>query len=494
MPRVMFVGQSASDADNRQANTSRLINFYREPVGGVAGHQLKSVLGTESLSTLVGDDATKGVRAISEIGGKMYVVAGGSLFSVTTAGVGTKIGYVRDRQPTYLFGAEENKVCVVSGGRYFVYDGTTFERPDTADAPFEGYGSGLYLNGYVVLTEADGDRFMWTDLADATNFEGLNFATAESTDKPILEAKKVNGRLWLMKSDVIEVWSQIGSGANAFVRVQGGVIEVGLKAQGLATTFTGGVFWVGSDDIVYLSAGEELQPISPPAVNTAVSQGTPTTCLYYEDEGHKFCVIRFSDRPAWVYDIVTGEWHERATETDEPWDITATGLFQGKWYSGDRKGGFYQLARNNADGSKSLIRTAVSSTLYMDGQFFTAPKVEITGRVGEGASEETELARFLHCTDGRVFEEQDAPDPAPAGSEWREVVRYKRGPQIGIELSGDGGRTFGEQVTRSFGTLGEYERIARFVGMGGHYRLAARVTVATERDITLDAMANVEVA
>jgi hypothetical protein len=618
--RVEWVGQSASDADNRQANTSRLINFYREPVGGTAGHQLKSVLGTELLGTLEPSTGpTLNVRAISEIGGTMYVVSGGTLFTVTTAGVETEIGFTRDREPTYLFGAEENKVCVVCGGRYFVYDGTTLERPDTADAPFADFGSGLYLNGYVVLTEEDGDRFLWTDLADAKNFEGLNFATAESTDKAILEAKKVNGRLWLMKSDVIEVWAQVGSGANAFTRVTGGVIEVGLKAKGLATTFTGGIFWVGSDNIVYLSAGEELSPISPPAVNTAVSQGTPSHVFYYEDEGHKFCVIRFNGRPAWVYDIVTGEWHERATLTDSAWDITATGLFNGVWYCGDRKGNFFKFARNNVDGTESLIRTAVSSTLYMDGEFFSVPKLEVTGRVGEGASDtlvlgeelvtngtfETDLSgwtdesdaggttawsagkalltyttdrarlvqdittetgetylvtatndatatgnflnftlggstvgtlppgtvgsleytatgtttevglkqfsagtalidnvsvrkiktvRELHCTDGRVFVESDAPDPIPAGAVWRTKGRLYRAPQIGLELSGDSGRTFAEQVTRSFGKLGEYERICRFTNLGGHYRLTARVTVSEPKDISLDAMANVEVA
>jgi hypothetical protein len=385
-------------------------------------------------------------------------------------------------------------VCIVCGGRYFVYDGTTIERPDPVDAPFDGFGSGIYLNGFVVLTEQDGSRFLWTDLADAKNFEGLNFATAESNDKPILQAMEVAGRLWLMKSDIIEVWAQVGSGANAFTRVTGGLIEIGLKDQGLATTFTGGLFWIGADNIVYLSDGQNApQPISPPAVNTAVEQGAPSHVFYYEDEGHKFCVIRFNDRPAWVYDIVTGEWHERASGEDGAWEVTAIGRFAGTWYAGDTRGKLSKLTRNNVDGSESLIRTAVSSTLYMDGAFFTVPRMEITGRVGVGASEETEEARFLHCTDGRVFEEQDAPDPAPSGAVWREVTRYKRGPQIGLQLSGDG-RTFGEQVTRSFGTLGEYERICRFGPLGGHYRVAAKIVLSTERDITLDAMANVEVA
>jgi hypothetical protein len=382
--RVEFVGQSLRDDDNEQANTSRLINFYREPSGGVSGHTLKSVLGLNYLSD-IGDYT---VRAIGEVGQKLYAVADGNLLEVTTSGAATTLGVVRDREHTFLFGAELNKVCVVSGGRYFVWDGTTLERPEETDAPFSVFGSGVYLNGYVILTEQDGRRFLWTDLADATNLEGLNFATAESTDKKILQAATVNGRLWLMKSDVIEVWTQTGSaGANAFARVTGGTIEVGLKAKGLVNRFTGGLFFVGSDNIVYLSDGQGLQPISPPPVNTAIAQGNPTHCLHYEDEGHKFCVVRFSDRPAWCYDIVTGEWHERATNEEDAWDVTAIGQFNGVYYTGSNGGAFHSMLRNNVDGQKSLIRTAISKTVYNNGTRFRVPLVELTGRVGQGADE-----------------------------------------------------------------------------------------------------------
>lgn len=75
MPAVEFVGQSAKDSDNGQAATSRLLNLYREPVklGDKTQYTLKSVLGQAAFADL----ATVFLRAIAEIEGMVYAVAGG---------------------------------------------------------------------------------------------------------------------------------------------------------------------------------------------------------------------------------------------------------------------------------------------------------------------------------------------------------------------------------------------------------------------------------
>jgi len=140
--------------------------------------------------------------------------------------------------------------------------------------------------------------------------------------------------------------------------------------------------------------------------------------------------------------------------------------------------------------TRSTEWTASGATLDVSLRNFTDGTTQAADNV---SVRKIKTIRELHCTDGRVFAEEDAPDPIPAGAVWRTKGRFYREPQIGLELSGDG-RTFGEQVFRSFGALGEYERICRFGPLGGHYRLTAKVTVSEPRDITLDAMANVEVA
>lgn len=496
--RVEFVGQSARDDDNPQANTARLINFYREPVGGYAGHALKSVLGTETFAEtqLFG-------RSMASVNGTLYVMSGDGLYEIRDNAPPVLLGTTASAEGAMIFGAEFGRVCTVSDGRYFVWDGSVIDEP-TAGA-FSGYGSGLFIGNYVVLTEDGGRRFLWSDLADAKALPALNFATAESTDGHILRAMKAGGRLWLMKEDVIETWYITGqAGANALAQITGGVIEVGLKAQALAANFTGGLFFIGADDIAYISNGGQVQPVSGPAVNTSLAQSTPTHCFVYEDEGHKFCVVRFSDRPAWVYDIVTGEWHERASGGEGPWEIRHAAHAYGKWFGVDNLGKVYEFKRNGMDDAAALIRTANSATLQVEGRRFRVPAIEFSGRMGLGLMERRSLedltapsVLLLNSSD------QAIEDADTAATYWAirpidvpgVVLEYNTGePTLQMAVSRDGGITYGLFKERGMGKLGEYGKRVKFRRLGSFYRMNVQVRVSDPVDVTIDARANVVLA
>ena len=452
--RLTFVGQSERDDDNISGNTSRLVNFYREPLGpgGKASHVLKGVQRTNAWAVM----PKIFVRDMHVIGGKFYVLADDTLYEVTAAASKVELGATASAEGAMIFGAEDGLVCIVGDGRYWVWDGSVMSEP--TPGAFNAFGSGVFLGDYVVLTEKDGRRFQWSALANAKSLPGTNFATAESTDKNILRAMSLQGRLILMKEDAIEMWALTGgSNADAFALVPGGVSEIGLKAPHLATRFVGGIAFVGNNDIAYVSGGTLPQPISTPAVNTALAQGTPTHCFSYEDEGHIFIAIRFADRPAWVYDVATQEWHERASGRDEPWRVTVTAKAFGHWHAGDAFGNVYRLARAGEDEGGDLIRTAVSSTLYNDGRSFTVPMLEFTGNMGMGDLTGT--------------------------------------PSLMLRMSRDGGRTWGRERSRSLGALGEYARTCEFRALGWFKKQAcAEVRLSDARDIALDAAANVEVA
>lgn len=452
--RLEFAAQSERDDDFRTGNTQRLVNFYSEPLapGGRAQNVLKAVPRANTFTTL----PELFVRDMAEVDGKFYVLCGGTLYRVIESGTASPLGTAVSAAGSMIFGADLGTVCVVAGGRYFVWDGTTFSEPTTG--AFSAFGAGAYIGGYVVLTEDGGRRFQWSALADATDLPGLNFATAESTDGNILRPVALQGRLLLMKSDSIEQWAPTGAaGADAFSLIPGGVFEVGLKARNLATRFSGGVFFVGDNDIAYISNGSQVQPISGPAVNTAIAQADPTDCFTYVDEGHIFCVIRFSDRPAFVYDIATGRWHERASGAEDAWQVRATANAFRHWYGGDDLGNIYRFARSGTDHGADLIRTAVSSTLYNEGQRFRVPLIELTGRMGQG------------------------------------VITDTQEPKVMISFSRDGGRTFGEQFSRDLGGVGEFDQLCRIRGIGSQRQLCMKVQMSDARDITLDASVNVVV-
>lgn len=453
MPSLEFVSQSTRDSDNISASTERLVNLYPEPLpdGARARFSLKSVLGTEAWAETPGVF----VRALKVVGsdGQTFGAIGGSLYEFSSDGSHFVRGSITDDAKTSIAG-NNGDVTVAAAGSYYVWDGTTLSTP-TAGA-FSSFGSVEFIGNYTVLTELNGRRFQWSDLADASTLPGLNFATAESTDDALLRAVAINGNLWLFKESSIEIWALTGqSGANAFARLGGGTLDTGLADYGLITKFPGGAFFVGNDGIAYITSGAQLQPVSIVSVETALEDGTPTNCFYYEDEGHKFCVIRFSDRPAWVYDIVTGLWHERASGSSA-WDATASVKAFGSWRVGQSGGNIGRLVRNNADIGQAIIRQATSRTLYIEGRRFRVPMVEFLGRVGKS--------------------------------------NLGRDAEVMVEFSRDGGQTWGNEIWRSMGSQGEYEARMVLRNVGQARNLSARLTLSDEADLTLYSRANVVTA
>lgn len=474
MPFVEFVGQSRRDSDFSQANTSRLVNMYREP--GEDGYILKSVPGTAQLA----DIGAVFMRAMEEIGGNIYAVCGGALFYVEELGNITNLGAVADGDAT--ISGNNGKVAVAAGGTYYVWDGSTLSAP--TGGAFSSVGSVEFIGQTTVMTELNGRRFQWSAVADAETLNGLDFATAEGRDDAILRAAVINGNLWLMKEKSCEIWYQTATG---FARINGGVLDTGLKAFGLVAKFDGGAFLIGDDGIAYVTNGAGLQPVSIPPVETDISQGAARKCFYYEDEGHKFCVIQFEDRPAWVYDLSTGEWHNRASGTQlNPWRVVAAVKAWGYWHVGNDFGKVLRLLRINTDFDGPLVRKATSRTLRT-GEYQTLNRFELFGRIGEVETG----GDVTYVLGGVDFVLTDTDGLALFHSLTEGEMRP---PALFIRVSRDGGKTWSQEKWRNFGEIGDYDArlVWRALGMGR--QLTVEVTIADPVELPIKAQALLEVA
>ena len=446
MAVVEWVGQSAQDQDNIAADPSRLINLYRERAGdGVAW--LKSVPGAEVVAELTGIFVT----AMGNVDGRLYVVCGGNLWRVAENGSTFLIGAV-DHGPATIAG-NNGRVCVQAGTRYFVHDpedGTLIEPQPGA---FDDFGSVEYFENYSVLTQADGRMFQWSDLAEPGDLPGLNFSTADGRDDKLVRAFALHGMLYLFKSLSHELWANTGeAGADAFQRVVGGVKDVGLRGHGLICRFPGGAFMVGSDNRAHMVGPGVLQPVSTPSVETAIKESDPRHCVFYEDEGHSFCAITFSDRPAWVYDIATGEWHERARGVrHEPWLVSTSARLGRKWVVGNDFGEVMALGSVNFDGGMPLVREAVSRTLYLDGRRTILRELEMFPRRGFAAGDVT------------------------------------------MAISRDGGITWSPWKSRPISVQGEYGRRLIWRGLGQARSITVKIRLTDMLDAPISSQARVEV-
>lgn len=436
MPVLEFVGQSRKDSDNPTAATAHLLNLYREPYEG--GHVLKAVLGTSAFVS-TGDVQTEAMVSAYD---RLWTVSGGILHEIDTNGTISNRGAVATGDASIC--GNNGNICVAAGGTYYVWDGTALQTP--TGGAFSAIGSVCFLAQQTIRTEQGGRRFDWTGVADPTSLDPLDFATAEGTDDDILRGVALNGALLLLKQKAIEIWTPTSTG---FEPISLGVIETGLLGYDLIAQYENGLIFVGHDGIVYRMAGTAPEPISFPAVETDISQSKPTHCFYYEEEGHKFPAIRFSDRPAWVFDNSTGEWHRRAYGTDHAaWPVVHSASLGRTWYVADEFGDIHKMGRFNADTDVPLRRTAVSRTLEAQ---ISISELRLFGNVGQIAAE----------------------------------------PEIMVRMSKNYGMTWGAERWVRMGALGEYLRRLRLQGLGWAEQWTMEVSVTDPVDVQLQARAMV---
>lgn len=447
--KLEFVGQSARDDSSATHSTSRLVNWYREPAEGRSGYVLKSVLGRQIFAETQGED----FRNMIYVAPYLYAVNDGVLWQISESGEMTNLGSVPEGHRTSM-SSNNGNICIVVGGRYFVWNGTSLVEP--ASGNFARMGSVEFYSQYTVITQKFGRKVQWSDAATPETLDALNFATTEQSDDDNRAAVAINGRLWIFKERSIERWSADGEGLSYDL---GSKTDVGLREFNHICKVPDGAFWIGSDNKAHLVLGGSESIVSTPAVNEAIENGQPRHCEYYRDRGHEMCCIIFADRPAWCFDLTTSEWHERAEGPEfSPWNVRAiVEAWNGDFYAGSSTGVISRLTRNNLDNGATLYRRVTSYTMENEGGRFRVPELELHASVG--------------LNDQLVT-----------------------APQIMVRASGNDGQHYGPWKSRSLGLSGEYMQRLRYPPFGQFRQFTFQAQVSTSEDVTLDAEAMVRVA
>ena len=443
--------QAARDSENVAASAENLVNYYAEKASGdaVTAFNLKVVLAEESFAS-TGQVLP---RAVAEVNGTIYAVFNNRLWSIAPqTGNAQDLASVTGSADTSI-SSNGTDITIAAGGDYYVWDGSSISSPGSG--LLTSVGSVEFFDQYTVLTEKDGQRFEWTDVADATSRDATNFATADGRDDVLLRPVAFGRVLYLFGTRSVEAWYNTGAaGANAFTRLAGGVLDDGLKAYKLVVKADDGIFFVADDNTAKFLAGNNIVTVSTPPVHTDIKASTPTNVYTYEDRGQTFFVIRFSDRPAWVFSFETQLWHRRDSGPGMAWGTLETVRASNDWHAFDASGEVYRLRRVSQDASRALRRVCVTKPLYFDGKKFSVRKLQFLCRTGKS--------------------------------------NLGRNAKVQLRVSDNGGLTWKGPIEGVIGDQGEYHRQIEFYALGRYEQFNAELVVSDAADITVYSDANVE--
>lgn len=371
MAEIRFLG--TYEGRSKNVGTVRYINLFPDIVG-------KEVVafGTPGLQAFknLGPAPTRGLYVL---GGLLYVVQGNALYSITTAGIATKI--------TDTLSTVVGPVWITDDGNYLVItdgtDGYTY-RPSTGifakitDVDFPALpGACTFIDGRVLVVHEGTQNFFASDAYNPTSWNALNFGTAQADQDNIKTIVTTFSNIFVFGGKNTEVWYNAGTVGFPFAVNPAATFNTGIAAPfSISKTGDTGntLIWLAKNDqgsrFIVRSEGGLPETISTSEMEywlTKYSEVNDAEAFAYKIEGHNFYEITFpTEGKTWCYELNTNTWHElssgNAGGRHRP---RCYAYFDGHHVVGDFENGllYYVSMDYYNDNGANIIRTLISPTI-----------------------------------------------------------------------------------------------------------------------------------
>lgn len=408
--------------------------------------------GTPGL-TLFADLGATPFRCLQSLGDYVYGVHRGTFYQITNAGVATAKGTLLTT--TGRCGIENNglQVMVVDGTYGYTYTVATDTFARITDADFPGADTVAFNDGYFIVNKPNTGKFFLSALYDGMTWDALDFATAESNPDNLEAVVADHGELIPLGGISAEFWSNTGNLDFPYTRMTGAAVEWGLAARWSVAKFDNSLIWLaknrmGEVQVVRLS-GYQPQRVSTFDLENIInsySSVSDATGFSYLHNGHPFYQINFPTAgESWLYDGASNAWSKMIS---------------------------HGMTRHRAEiATYFLNRTIVSDSsngrLYnIDGDVYTENGEEIVSEI-----------TTKHVSNGleRIFAYALQVDlEAGVGL----ATGQGSDPQIMLQVSRDGGHTWGPERWRSMGKIGNYKTRALWTRLGASRDFVFRLRIS----------------
>lgn len=428
---------------SRPSSTARLLNCYAEKLPDDA----KSiVLLTRAAGVAAWEEIGNGViHATHAAMGSLFVVSGTKLYEVDENGTATELGDI-GTVGNLDIDSNGSAVVVVNEPNAYYWDGSTFGQITDTDFTDRGAGDVEFVDNWLLFREPDSGRFFAADLGTATDFDALNFATAEGFPDDLVGLKVDHRDVILFGSETVELWANTGIAGFPFERVTNGFLEIGCFNGRTVAKQDNSVFWLANDYTVRRLEGNVPQRVSSHAVEQSVRDATIEAAkgFAYSQDGHLFYVLSFPE-VTWVYDATTQQWHERQSYGHDNWSVGCHASAFGLEIVGDSRSNKvgYLDPSTYTEWGDTLLMLWTYQPVYAEQNLAFHDKLEIVLETGVG------------LTSGQ-------------GSD----------PQMMLSYSNDGGQTWTALPNRDIGAIGRYDTRVIWNRLGSARQRVYRASVS----------------
>lgn len=377
---------------------------------------------------------TAPVRGWMVDGSTMYVVAGSVFYSITPGGVFTARGTLLTNTGYVHLASNGIQICVVDGLKLYIHrlsDQQFFIVNDASLPP--GATHVVFLDSKFIINKPNTREIHISATLDGFTWTPEIFATKESSSDLLLAVDATSDYMVLFGQQSLEFWGNAGTSPNPFIRINGATQPWGVAAVNSIAHLGKSLIFLGQNkeggvQVLHLAGYAPVRVSNTDIENlfSGFSVYSDAVALTYMVDGHSMYQLTFpSASRSFLYDDSTKMWSE--VQTGLALRARHAGnlgiAFNSKNYISDvSSGNIYQLDNNSyTDNGTSIKRIVTSRHLQSDGNEFSLAEVELGMETGVG------------------LQKGQGADP-----------------KISMQISRDGGATFGPERWRSIGKVGQY--------------------------------------
>lgn len=318
----VFLKNGAYTATALMASAQRCLNLYGEKNPDTSVFPM-TYYPTPGLVPLGTSPKVGQVRGLYTAGnGELFAVIGNSVYFVDSGWNYQFLGNVANLSSKVGMSDNKQTLVIVDGSPAGLYtvDLASKVFAQVVDPAFYPSTHVDYTDGFLIFNYKGTRQWFVSLLNTVTPLDPLYFASKEArTD--LLSGVFVNHReVWLIGQRTSECWFNAG-GAQFPFQIQAGVfVEHGTPAPYSIAGNDLAIFMLSQDRegtaLVLLIVGYAAKRISTHAIENELRRYTrldDAIGMAYQQNGHVFYMLTFPTQDkTWVYDLTTGEWHERA--------------------------------------------------------------------------------------------------------------------------------------------------------------------------------------
>ena len=331
-PRAL--GPTAPLSDKR-ASAQRTVNMYLSPTESVGEDKqfiLRSCPGASSIVTCAGE--LRGM-CTSPDGQALFYVDGDTVYERRTGGTTTHTGTLSTTTgPVSMAYGSGGFIVIATGSGGYVVDATLNTVTLISDADYPDNANQVaFLDGYwIVNTNGAGTQDQWqiSAIDDPTSWDALDFTSTDRIGDNIIAIRVSKQEIYFFGERSCEIWYNSGGADFPFSRYTQAPIDIGCMGRFAACQTTDSLAFIGRAAggvaMLYVFDGHTPRRVSTRAVEEALSRlvynpnNTALKLWSYQAAGSEFIGIDLADPVAsdvgklgatWIYDLNTGLWHER---------------------------------------------------------------------------------------------------------------------------------------------------------------------------------------